>query len=109
DDRQRLRGARAGRFGVERCLHRGAHVGWQISGGSDDELENALEEGWQHTGSILSRGWRMGIRNSTVMKFRTERDPLGELKIPAEAYWGVQTARAVENFPISGLRAPAVL
>ncbi len=37
--------------------------------------------------------------------FRTERDPLGELNVPAEAYYGVQTARAVENFPISGLRA----
>jgi aspartate ammonia-lyase len=37
--------------------------------------------------------------------FRTERDPLGELSVPADAYFGVQTARAVENFPISGLRA----
>ena len=37
--------------------------------------------------------------------FRTERDPLGELDVPAEAYYGVQTMRAVENFPISGLRA----
>jgi len=43
------------------------------------------------------------------MAFRTERDPLGELKVPADAYYGVQTARAVENFPISGLRAPADL
>jgi len=43
------------------------------------------------------------------MSFRTERDPLGELAVPAEAYYGVQTARAVENFPISGLRAPADL
>jgi len=40
------------------------------------------------------------------MPFRTERDPLGEVPVPAEAYYGVQTARAVENFPISGLRAP---
>src|SRR5580765_7441555 len=38
--------------------------------------------------------------------FRSERDPLGELEVPADAYYGVQTARAVENFPISGLRAP---
>ena len=43
------------------------------------------------------------------MSFRTERDPLGELEVPADAYYGVQTARAVENFPISGLRAPADL
>jgi aspartate ammonia-lyase len=43
------------------------------------------------------------------MSFRIERDPLGELKVPVDAYYGVQTARAVENFPISGLRAPADL
>src|SRR4051812_28555440 len=41
--------------------------------------------------------------------FRIERDPLGELQVPAAAYYGVQTARAVENFQISGLRAPADL
>src|SRR5678815_2330762 len=41
--------------------------------------------------------------------FRSEIDPLGELDVPADAYYGVQTARAVENFPISGLRAPADL
>ena len=41
--------------------------------------------------------------------YRTERDPLGEVKVPADAYYGVQTARAAENFPISGLRAPADL
>jgi aspartate ammonia-lyase len=39
------------------------------------------------------------------MSYRIERDPLGELSVPADAYYGVQTARAVENFPISGLRA----
>jgi aspartate ammonia-lyase len=40
---------------------------------------------------------------------RIERDPLGEYAVPDDAYYGVQTARAVENFPISGLRAPAPL
>src|SRR6185295_16706361 len=43
------------------------------------------------------------------MTFRTERDPLGELNVPADAYYGVQTVRALENFPISGLHAPADL
>jgi aspartate ammonia-lyase len=43
------------------------------------------------------------------MEFRTERDPLGEHPVPADAYYGIQTARAVENFPISGLRAPSEL
>src|SRR5437588_1894714 len=37
---------------------------------------------------------------------RTERDTMGELQIPAAAYYGIQTARAVENFPISALRLP---
>ena len=35
---------------------------------------------------------------------RTERDSLGSLEVPANAYYGVQTARAVANFPISGER-----
>ncbi len=39
-----------------------------------------------------------------MSEFRTEKDFLGEVKVPADAYWGVQTQRAVENFPISGLR-----
>ena len=43
------------------------------------------------------------------MNTRVERDPLGEHAVPAEAYYGIQTARAVENFPISGLRAPGDL
>lgn len=38
------------------------------------------------------------------MDARTERDSLGEMRVPAEAYWGAQTARAIENYPISGLR-----
>src|SRR3982750_1225568 len=41
--------------------------------------------------------------------FRLERDPLGDLRVPAAAYYGVQTQRAVENFAISGLTAPAEL
>ncbi len=43
------------------------------------------------------------------MSFRVERDPLGEFRVPADAYYGVQTARARENFAISGLTAPASL
>lgn len=43
------------------------------------------------------------------MKFRTERDPLGDVRVPADAYYGAQTRRAVENFPISGLTAPPEL
>ncbi len=37
-------------------------------------------------------------------KFRKEKDSLGEFQVPADAWYGIQTARAVENFPISGRR-----
>ncbi len=39
-----------------------------------------------------------------MTEFRTEKDFLGELKVPKTAYWGAQTQRAIENFPISGIR-----
>jgi aspartate ammonia-lyase len=39
------------------------------------------------------------------MNYRIERDPLGEKPVPEDAYYGIQTTRALENFPISGLRA----
>ena len=44
-----------------------------------------------------------GLMNT---EFRTEIDAMGEMQVPAAAYYGAQTARAVENFPISGLRFP---
>ncbi len=43
------------------------------------------------------------------MTHRIERDPLGDKPVPGDAYYGIQTARALENFPISGLRAHAEL
>jgi aspartate ammonia-lyase len=39
-----------------------------------------------------------------VTQTRIERDPLGEMPVPAEALWGIQTERARQNFPISNLR-----
>jgi fumarate hydratase, class II len=41
-----------------------------------------------------------------MSKFRTERDSMGELKVPSDALYGAQTQRAVDNFPISGLPMP---
>ena len=38
--------------------------------------------------------------------FRVERDSMGELEVPANALWGAQTQRAVNNFPISGIPMP---
>ena len=41
-----------------------------------------------------------------MAEYRVERDSMGELKVPADALYGAQTQRAVQNFPISGLRMP---
>lgn len=42
------------------------------------------------------------------MSTRKEIDPLGEKVIPKNAYYGIQTARAIENFPVSGIKEPIV-
>jgi len=44
------------------------------------------------------------MMSTTGPQTRMERDPLGELPVPADALYGVQTVRAAQNFPISGLR-----
>ncbi len=44
-----------------------------------------------------------------MREMRTEKDSLGKVEVPAEAMYGAQTARAVENFPISGMRASPFL
>ena len=38
------------------------------------------------------------------MKYRIEKDSLGNVKVPADALWGAQTQRALENFKISGIK-----
>ncbi|NGZ09990.1 MAG: class II fumarate hydratase [Nitrospira sp. LK70] len=48
-------------------------------------------------------------QNKPSATTRIERDTMGELAVPAEAYYGVQTARAIENFPISSLRMPRAI
>ena len=42
----------------------------------------------------------------TAGRTRVEHDSMGELQVPAEALWGAQTQRAVQNFPISGRPMP---
>jgi fumarate hydratase class II len=43
----------------------------------------------------------------SAQDYRIEKDSMGELKVPADALWGAQTQRAVQNFPISGRAMPA--
>jgi len=53
---------------------------------------------------VLGKLAEMGKNILMQNDFRLEADSMGEMKVPAEAYYGAQTARAVENFPISNLR-----
>jgi aspartate ammonia-lyase len=50
-----------------------------------------------------------GRDGSMADSWRQEHDPLGKVFVPDRAYWGAQTQRAVENFPISGLKPHPVL
>src|ERR671932_1946087 len=43
-------------------------------------------------------------RGDSMNDYRIEKDSLGEIQVPATALYGAQTQRAVENFPISGMR-----
>jgi len=43
------------------------------------------------------------------MAYRIEKDTMGEVRVPAEAYWGAQTQRSVDNFRIGGERLPRPL
>src|SRR5678810_700691 len=54
----------------------------------------------------MERRMKTHSQNSAPAGTRIERDTMGELAVPANAYYGVQTARAIENFPISPLRMP---
>ena len=44
-----------------------------------------------------------------MSEFRFEHDSMGEVRVPAKAYYGAQTQRAIENFPISGEQLPPEL
>ncbi len=41
-----------------------------------------------------------------MSQYREEKDSMGPVRVPAEALWGAQTQRAIENFPVSGIRFP---
>jgi fumarate hydratase, class II len=49
------------------------------------------------------------FQEHTMSEFRVERDSMGEVRVPAQAYYGAQTQRATENFPISGWPLPVEL
>ena len=43
------------------------------------------------------------------MEYRVERDSMGEMKVPADVYWGAQTQRSYENFRIGSEKMPPEL
>jgi len=51
-------------------------------------------------------GVSAGRKEDKDMKVRVEKDTLGDVQVPAKALFGAQTQRAIENFPVSGLRLP---
>ena len=57
-----------------------------------------VTDSWLQTDTSMTEG------DDHVSETRLERDPLGELPVPAWALWGIQTERARHNFPISGLK-----
>jgi aspartate ammonia-lyase len=56
--------------------------------------------------SLQVRVNKYKLKPTRTMEYRTERDFLGSLEIPADAYYGIHTARAARNFPISGFPVP---
>jgi fumarate hydratase class II len=77
-----------------------------------DHTAGSLRRSPQHRGAGTPvRNARPGDRLQerramSTNEFRVERDSMGELRVPATALWGAQTQRAIQNFPISGLRMP---
>lgn len=43
-----------------------------------------------------------------ILNFRIEKDVLGEIEVPEDAYWGINTQRAIKNFQISGIKFPEI-
>jgi fumarate hydratase class II len=58
---------------------------------------------------ILLDSATLSPTHANMSTFRIEKDSMGEVQVPAQAYYGAQTQRAVENFPISGWNLPQPL
>jgi hypothetical protein len=58
------------------------------------------------TGSLNFVEERAEVMASAEQQFRLEKDSMGEVKVPQHAYYGAQTQRAIDNFPISQRRFP---
>jgi aspartate ammonia-lyase len=100
--------------GTSAVTRRGAQV-WQIARAELDKVRAEQPEVFYRiVGQIARRlsdrlkaaSERLAKENGapTLTNFRREHDSLGEREVPNHAYYGVQTLRAIENFPFSGIR-----
>src|SRR5688572_24956360 len=66
---------------------------------------------WRCRASMLRLSFPHEDRRGATMSasYRVEKDTMGEMQIPAEAYWGAQSARAKANFPVSGQAIPSLV
>src|SRR5205814_5843405 len=69
----------------------------------------ARASGCRGSRSPLASSPEPGRPRAAMSEFRVETDSMGEVRVPAHAYYGAQTQRAVENFPISGQPLPPAL
>src|SRR5262249_40574365 len=94
--------------------HKGASV-WQISKEALEEVRRDKPEIFYHIVGRIAAHLNERLRHSAeriageksatlVSSVRNEHDSLGDREVPNHAYYGVQTIRGVENFPLSGIR-----
>jgi fumarate hydratase class II len=65
-----------------------------------------MPEGDRHHGTYLDDEAARCEKETGMSDYRTERDSLGEVRVPKDAMYGAQTQRAIDNFPVSGIRFP---
>jgi len=66
-----------------------------------------LREIISHTKGAVTVGEVFGDTPRETRSFRTEKDSFGAIEVPADRYWGAQTQRSLQNFPIGGEVIPA--
>jgi len=92
------------RIPVLRRTDTGRELDWPFELADLLNFLGAAADGWGAVPPILEFQPIGEIVMTTT--FRTERDSMGELKVPLDALYAAQTQRAVENFPVSGLTLP---
>src|SRR5438132_4188467 len=90
------------RAAVVSPLVTGFTTGWEARAVGRRQAIPRARPGAGLSGFAPSAARRYGRRMSE--DYRVEQDSMGEVRVPAQAKWSAQTQRAVENFPISGMR-----